>query len=585
MGAHAVRSLIVATALLATMVVSPSASAQCTGWPVTCIGVPHGGMSLPGGGAGAAIGIFGLGLQLLIDQSMQQPTLPQQPPDASSVVITNPAARDPDLIAPAERTRVLNELRPLGAGSYVATESAATTTDSLVDQLRPIGSDGGSVAALDALKPLGAEQPGGPGDSPNSTSAADQLCDAAGQGAGCIGIFKSHGTQPTGSGTKPQDVTTSQSRQATGAANCGKIVGFSTPTPGSPVSFDCAATADALQRVVPLLRASEEMQKGWPLDRGSAATRCDVLRRDLDATIGMARRGVLAANVYDIYEPGQENALAPAAFARLSSPELSKLCGANTQTFDALTHPVGSSYRAAIYRDKTDPKKLFIAFRGTTSNLADWLSANVPQAMGFGSDYYSQGITLARILSKCASENGLELEIVGHSLGGGIAAAAGAVNRIKTAAFNPAGVHHATLPSGTDIKSASQYVTDYVVRSEPLNLRQDNPGIAKAERYYYLLPAAPVAYAGAVARDLAVTATDEIAGRQVVGSPDAYKAVQTLYAADMPAAIGRRVVLEPDAGDVSSLDPFARHEMRGVIHAIVNRWNATYHEYRNSCLR
>jgi hypothetical protein len=533
---------------------------------------------------GGAIGIFGLGLQMLIDQSMQQPPQP-------SLVITTPKPI-PDQVPPAERIRVLNELRPLGRGSYAASESSATTTDSILYQLRPITPDAGSgSASLDELKPLAAEQASDLRDAASSTSAADQLCDAAGQGAGCIGIFKSRGT--TGGSTKPSDeARAAPSSQATAApsqvarpADCRKIVGYSPPTPGSPVSFDCAATADALQKVVPLLRASDEMQKGGPLGTGSAATRCDVLRHELDATIGMARRGVLAANVYDVFSPGLENALAPAAFARLDSPEVSKLCGANSQTIDALTHPVESDYRAAIYRDKTDPKKLFIVFRGTTSSLADWLNANVPQAMGFGSDYYRRGIALARIMNQCASDNGLELEVVGHSLGGGIAGAAGAVNRIRTATFNPAGVHQSTLPSGTDLKSAAQYVTDYVVRNEPLNLRQDNPGIAKAERYYYALPAAPAAYAAAGSRDLAMTATEAIAGRQVVGSHDAYNAVQTLYAADMPAAIGRRVTLEPDRNDLSSLDPFALHEMRGVIHAIANRWNATYQEYRNSCAR
>jgi hypothetical protein len=580
MRAHGVK-LALAITLAATGGLSSQANAQCTGWPVTCTGVP--GAGVPGGGAAgaAAAGVLGIGLQLLLQQSTQpQATVPPAAPQPA------PVTPDADQIAPDQRERILNGLRPIGSGSYTATDPApATTTESLLDQLRPIGADSESNSALvDGLKPIpglgtspGADSVAGTASS--STSAADQLCEAAGQGKGCIGNFQSHGTGANSGTAHPQ------APKAASNVDCGRIVGFSTPTPGTPVPLDCAGTADALDKVVPLLRSAEEIAKGRPLNTGGRAARCDVLSRDMDETVQITRRSVLAWNVYEVYEPGGRNLLAPAAFARLGSSDLSSACGGNTQTFDALMEPPESGYRAAVYRDETDPKKMFLVFRGTTLNRADWLDANVPQAAGLGSDYYARAIAFARILKKCAFASGVDLEVVGHSLGGGMADAAGVVNQLKTTSFNPAGVHRDTLPKDVDMTTASKYVTDYVVRDEPLNYRQDNPLAARAERYAFLLPSAPlapVAVAAAGAKDLATLGTQALAGQQATRDPSASKFVSALYASDMPPAIGRRVTLEPDAGDA---DPLALHGIGGVIHAIVGRWNTLYGEYRSSgCL-
>lgn len=81
-----------------------------------------------------------------------------------------------------------------------------------------------------------------------------------------------------------------------------------------------------------------------------------------------------------------------------------------------------------------------LAFAGTDGgSLANW-SANLRQAFGLTSAQYANGIDLAVSLSE-----GGGLHFVGHSLGGGIAAASAIVTGGSATIFNAAGIHPNTV--------------------------------------------------------------------------------------------------------------------------------------------
>lgn len=291
---------------------------------------------------------------------------------------------------------------------------------------------------------------------------------------------------------------------------------------------------------------------------GGPQRTCQDMAAELAALQDATRRAVLAEDVYKRYaQDGKDSGPDMPGFYRISDSEneMRKLFpGMNKQSIQEMLHPDHSDYRAAIYRDKKDPNKIFLAFRGTVTK-GDFLDANIPQGTGKRTEYYAKAIALAKLLKKSATTNGLELEIVGHSLGGGMANAAGAANKIRTTSFNPAGVHQNTLKE-FDVSDAKTYVTNYVVKTDPLNSAQDHrssiaPIVALGSTL--ALPG-PGAFVGA-------WAMSEVAVNQA-----------------LPSAIGQRETLVARPQDVDSPDPFKPHYMATVRRAIAERLNEVKQE-------
>jgi YD repeat-containing protein len=128
-----------------------------------------------------------------------------------------------------------------------------------------------------------------------------------------------------------------------------------------------------------------------------------------------------------------------------------------------------------LYYNK-ETHKYVLVFKGTEgfSSLGDWV-ANFFQAIGFSTDQYNEAIALAQQYRWLYGAN---LEIVGHSLGGGLAAAAALSTGPKGAhatVFNPAGVNAATLSdSKQDLSNANAQIKSYVVVGEILTSLEDN---------------------------------------------------------------------------------------------------------------
>jgi hypothetical protein len=121
-------------------------------------------------------------------------------------------------------------------------------------------------------------------------------------------------------------------------------------------------------------------------------------------------------------------------------------------------------FRAVMFTHKSTGK-VVISFAGT-ADWGDW-KTNFAQGLGLESEQYKKAIAIAHKAKQKFGANNVEL--VGHSLGGGLAAAAAMVNDIKATTFNAAGVHGATLLRyGRDFRNEDELITLFRVRGEVL---------------------------------------------------------------------------------------------------------------------
>jgi len=127
-------------------------------------------------------------------------------------------------------------------------------------------------------------------------------------------------------------------------------------------------------------------------------------------------------------------------------------------------------FRAVLFRHRKTGRYV-LALAGT-QDLNDWI-ANLRQGLGFVASQYEKAIALARrIMNEVGREN---LELTGHSLGGGLAAAAALVNKLKATTFNPAGVHLNTVARhGENLDEAWRLITVFRVEGDILTTLQDN---------------------------------------------------------------------------------------------------------------
>jgi len=167
----------------------------------------------------------------------------------------------------------------------------------------------------------------------------------------------------------------------------------------------------------------------------------------------------MAGLAKDVYRSAAGEGAPPPGWTRASEhPErLQALApGLSREQINEMLRPEGSGFRAEIYLPDPailgpDARPVF-AVKGSTgpivdpaapggrreSGAEDYLANNIPQGLGQRADYYDRAMDAARLLQR---QPGLDFEITGHSLGGGIASAAGAVTGVQTTTFNAAGLH------------------------------------------------------------------------------------------------------------------------------------------------
>jgi hypothetical protein len=124
-----------------------------------------------------------------------------------------------------------------------------------------------------------------------------------------------------------------------------------------------------------------------------------------------------------------------------------------------LTHNARTGFDAAFYRNAEG--QVVLAFVGTDEGQ-DW-KHNFGQGLGWDDSQYKQAVQLGRKAKENLDERVI---FAGHSLGGGLAAAAGMINEVPAVTFNAAGVHDHTLERyGLDANVARQQAEQGLIRS------------------------------------------------------------------------------------------------------------------------
>jgi uncharacterized Zn-binding protein involved in type VI secretion len=175
----------------------------------------------------------------------------------------------------------------------------------------------------------------------------------------------------------------------------------------------------------------------------------------------------LAENVYHHGEP------APEGWRNVSDDpvELEKIGLAP----DDIAEP-GSEYRAQVYTPDPavfgDDQKTTVAFQGTRVDKAEDWNNNVAQGRDKESRYYRKSVNVGRRLATRDSD----VEITGHSLGGGMASAASRASGKPATTFNAAGLHENTVAryGGTVHEPATENIQAYRVNGEVLTGAQEH---------------------------------------------------------------------------------------------------------------
>jgi hypothetical protein len=183
----------------------------------------------------------------------------------------------------------------------------------------------------------------------------------------------------------------------------------------------------------------------------------------------------LAQNVYRP-KPGESPKPAPVGWKNVSNDpgKLEKL-GLSPKDLEV----PGSNYRAQVYEpdpvvfgDSADIKTT-VSFKGTDpDNMEDWEN-NGAQGLDNESEYYRRAIGVGKGVRKTGSN----VEITGHSLGGGLASGASRASGAPATTFNAAGLHEDTVAhyGGTPVIPKQENIYVYQVEDEFLTGLQE-PG-------------------------------------------------------------------------------------------------------------
>ena len=165
-------------------------------------------------------------------------------------------------------------------------------------------------------------------------------------------------------------------------------------------------------------------------------------------------------------------------YEKLNAEEMRRLGINSTDLNDTKT-----GFKADIYKDKNGDYVL--VYRGTYSDpdhpendlvhdwSKEWTDDNMRQGLGMGSEQYNKSIKLAEKVNS-NKPKGKQLTITGHSLGGGLATAAGAATGSKTYVFCPAGVHPNTYKMYGVKNPDTSKVHTYYSNQDFLNMASNN---------------------------------------------------------------------------------------------------------------
>ncbi len=166
-------------------------------------------------------------------------------------------------------------------------------------------------------------------------------------------------------------------------------------------------------------------------------------------------------------------------YEKLDEEEMKKLGITDSKEID----DPHTGFKADIYKDKNGDYVL--VYRGTYSDpnhpendlihdwSKEWTDDNMRQGLGMGSEQYEKSIDIAKRVNRNKPKD-KQLTIAGHSLGGGLATAAGAATGSKTYAFCPAGVHPNTYKMYGVQNPNTSKVHTYYSNQDFLNMASNN---------------------------------------------------------------------------------------------------------------
>jgi hypothetical protein len=165
------------------------------------------------------------------------------------------------------------------------------------------------------------------------------------------------------------------------------------------------------------------------------------LRQDMDEVENMrCARHVYIANDENATPELRDNP--PPGFLKPTPEQLTKM-GINQK----MLSPENSNFRAAVYmKDPAvwgpEPKPAAVlAFRGSTPVEEDWYN-NFAQNLNKDAPYYRRAVFIGDRLR----ESNADIQLVGHSLGGGLASAAQGASGLNASTYNASGLHPQTVP-------------------------------------------------------------------------------------------------------------------------------------------
>lgn len=197
-------------------------------------------------------------------------------------------------------------------------------------------------------------------------------------------------------------------------------------------------------------------------------------RLELDNTA--VEKARLALVIYDGGDPSEPTPGMPEGWTDISNDsEALKKINLKPKNLIANGSP---GFRARVYAPDPavfgDDMKTSVVFRGTRqSELEDW-KANFNQGVDKESDYYKQAVIIGKNLP--AVDN---VDVVGHSLGGGLASSAAEAGNIKGWTFNAAGLSKNTVSrySGSSGSGDAKNIDAFRVNGEILtDVQEINPG-------------------------------------------------------------------------------------------------------------
>ncbi|WP_456100567.1 PAAR-like protein [Prevotella jejuni] len=166
-------------------------------------------------------------------------------------------------------------------------------------------------------------------------------------------------------------------------------------------------------------------------------------------------------------------------YEKLDEEEMKKLGITDSKEID----DPHTGFKADIYKDTNGDYVL--VYRGTYSDpdhpendlihdwSKEWTDDNMKQGLGMGSEQYEKSIDIAKRVNRNKPKD-KQLTIAGHSLGGGLATAAGAATGSKTYAFCPAGVHPNTYKMYGVKNPDTSKVHTYYSNQDFLNMASNN---------------------------------------------------------------------------------------------------------------